>query len=292
MFAQEASLLDEMRSGSRYPEGRSGNIDASIVTGRGVQALMGGFDTQVRSAQQVHAEALRDVIAMCFEMDEKLWPDQTRSVRGNDNGTPYSINYTPSKDIKGDYTIDVTYGLMAGLDPNRALVWGLQARGDKLISRDFLRRNLPVAINPSDEERRIDVEDMRDYLKQGVAGYIQSLPLMAQQGQDPAQVIRVVTAVVQGRKKGRAIEDLLEEAFEPPEQEEADQGQESGPPGMDGAPPGPGGLDQSGRMPGVAPGQQGMGPGGRPDMRQLLTSLSGNGQPRMSASVLKRQPIG
>jgi len=25
----------------------------------------------------------------------------------------------------------------AGLDPNRALVFGLQARGDKLISRDF-----------------------------------------------------------------------------------------------------------------------------------------------------------
>jgi len=44
-FAESELLQQEMRIGSRYPEGRSGSIDASVVTGQGVQALMGGFDT-------------------------------------------------------------------------------------------------------------------------------------------------------------------------------------------------------------------------------------------------------
>ncbi len=38
-FAQQQVLEGELRLGSRYPESRTGNIDSSIVTGRGVQAL-------------------------------------------------------------------------------------------------------------------------------------------------------------------------------------------------------------------------------------------------------------
>ena len=129
--------------GARYPEGRQGVSQGSIVTGRGVEALMGGFDTQVKTAQLVLAEALKQVFELCFEMDEKLFGNVEKTVRGVDAGAPYEITYTPLKDIDGDYTVDVTYGLMAGLNPNQALVFGLQARGDQLISRDFLRRQMP-----------------------------------------------------------------------------------------------------------------------------------------------------
>ena len=52
-FTEQALLQQELRTGTRYPEGRTGNIDASIITGQGVQALMGGFDTQVKSAQAI-----------------------------------------------------------------------------------------------------------------------------------------------------------------------------------------------------------------------------------------------
>jgi hypothetical protein len=51
-FTEQQVLLNELRTGTRYPESRTGNIDASIITGQGVQALMGGFDTQVKSAKQ------------------------------------------------------------------------------------------------------------------------------------------------------------------------------------------------------------------------------------------------
>ncbi len=60
---------------------------------------MGGFDTQVKTAQQVLAEALKQVFELCFEMDEKLFGNYEKTVRGVDAGAPYEVTYTPKKDI-------------------------------------------------------------------------------------------------------------------------------------------------------------------------------------------------
>jgi len=60
---------------------------------------------------------------MCFEMDEKLWPNERKEIRGTSNGTPFEESYTPSKDIQGSHQVDVSYGFAAGMDPNRALVF-------------------------------------------------------------------------------------------------------------------------------------------------------------------------
>jgi hypothetical protein len=97
-FTEQQLLNQELRVGARYPEGRTGNIDASIVTGQGVQALMGAFDTQVKSAQAIFAAALRDVIRLCFEVDESIYPEE-KTIRGVDSGSPYEITYNPKKDI-------------------------------------------------------------------------------------------------------------------------------------------------------------------------------------------------
>jgi len=296
-FAQAEVLEQEMRLGARYPEGRSGNIDASIITGRGVQALMGGFDTQVKTAQDVIGEALADSLSLALELDEKLWPDSEKKLRGSENGSPYEIKYRPSKDIAGETVVDAAYGLLAGLDPNRALVWGLQARGDKLISRSFLRRNLPTSVNVSEEERAIDTEEYRDALGQGVQGLAASLPAMAQAGQDPTQAIMQIAKIIDARRKGKSVEDAVLEAFEPPEPPKDSTG--AGLP-VDPADPmsagpgdaGPGGSPSGdGLMPGVAPGQAAAGPGGRPDLMQLMATLRGNGTPGLTASVQRRTPI-
>ena len=297
---QENALLDqEMRTGARYPEGRLGQQSGSIVTGRGVQALMGGFDTQVKTAQAVLAEAFRKVMYLCFKMDETLFGNVTKEVRGINAGAAYELNYTPKKDIDGDYYCDVTYGLMAGLDPNRALVFGLQARGDKLISRDFLRRQMPWEMNVTAEEEKVEVEQLRDALIQAVAGYAQALPAMASQGQDPSKVLRSMAMVIHGRQKGDAIEDVVAEAFAPePEPQMSPEmataaGEAQGAPGQapSGEPQLPPGLDASGRMQGVAPGQQGMAPGGRPALQTLLAGLSSSGAANLSAGVVRRTAV-
>lgn len=291
-FAEQGMLDGELRAGSRYPEARTGNVDGSIVTGRGVQALMGGFDSQIRTGQAMFARTFENLIAKALRLDEKLWPNVERTMRGNNDGTPYEIKYKPSRDIKGDYTVDVEYGLLAGLDPNRALVFGLQARGDKLISRDFLRRQMPFSLDATEEEQIVDIEEMRDALKNAVAGYAQSIPALAQQGQDPGTVLSTVAEIIEGRERGRPIEEVVREAFTPeepsPEEQAMMDAQVAGGPagGLGGD-----GLNPDGTMRGVAPGQQGMGPGGRPDLNVLLASLGSRGEPNLTAGVSRRIPV-
>ena len=276
VFQETGALDQELRVGSRYPQGRLGQQSGSIVTGRGVEALMGGFDTQVKTAQAVFAETFRHVMALCFKMDEKLFGDVKKEVRGVTAGAPYEISYVPSKDIAGDYWVDVSYGMMAGLDPNRALVFGLQARGDKLISRDFLRRQMPWDMNVTQEEEKVEVEELRDSLMQAMASYAQALPAMAAQGQDPTKILTAMAAVIKGRQTGDNIEDLVVAAFAPPpvSPEEAAAGE----------PPAPG-------VPGQAPaGALPQPPQAPSALQQLAAGLSSSGQPNLSANVTRRQP--
>jgi hypothetical protein len=283
---QESALLDqELRVGSRYPQGRLGQQSGSIVTGRGVEALMGGFDTQVKTAQAVFAEAFRHVMRICFTMDEKVFGDVEKEVRGVNAGAPYEINYIPSKDIQGDYWCDVSYGMMAGLDPNRALVFGLQARGDKLISRDFLRRQMPWEMNVTMEEQHVEVESLRDALVAAVASYANAIPQLASQGQDPSKIINSIADAIKGRMAGDNIEDVVSKAFAPEVSPEVAAAGEAEAPGQ--APTGeptPEAAPQGGAP---MPAQGG---GGMPSMQNLLAGLSSSGRPALSASVSRRSP--
>jgi hypothetical protein len=286
-----ASLEQELMKSTRYNEARGGSIDASIITGKGVQALMGSFNTVVTTGQAVVGEALRCAIEMAFEMDEKLWPDLQKTIRGIVNGTPFEENYVPRKDIKGVYTVDVTYGFAAGQDPARAIVALLQLRGDQLVSRDFVQRQLPMDIDIVQLQTQIDNEQMTDALKQGVMAYVQQLGAIAAQGGDVTQLLTEVAAIISKREKGTPLHEAVLEAFTPktaPEQQGMPQGP-PGPGGGAGGPQGPGGIQ--GLPPGVAAGQQGMAPGGRPGLMELLAGLSGNNA-RMGATIQRRQPIG
>ena len=187
---------------------------------------------------------------------------------------------------------------MAGLDPNRALVFGLQARGDKLISRDFLRRQMPWELNVTLEEEKVEIEELRDALVAAVGGYAQAIPTLASQGQDPSKAIYAIAQAIKGRQKGESIEDVIEQAFTPQESPEVAAAGEAPAPGQapTGGPSGqegqlPEGLQASGRLSGVAPGQQGMAPGGRPALQTLLAGLSSSGAPELSSAVLRRQPV-
>ena len=295
LFQESAALDQELRVGGRYPEGRLGNMSGSIVTGRGVEALMGGFDTQVKTAQTVFAESLTQVMALCFEVDEKIFKNVRKTVQGMDAGAPFQVEYTPSKDIAGEYVVDVTYGLMAGLNPNQALVFGLQARGDQLISRDFLRRQMPWEINVTQEEQKIEVEKMRDSLLAAVSGLAQSLPALVQSGQDPSQFIGKLAAIIDGRLKGDAIETIVAQVFapEPPPSAPGSQPAVPGSPEQAAAAAGGGvsGLNPlTGSPTGVAPGQVGV--GGKPPIQYLLAGLTSRGKPTLASSVTRMMPAG
>jgi hypothetical protein len=261
-FTEQALLNQELRVGARYPEGRTGNIDASIVTGQGVQALMGAFDTQVKSAQAVFASALRDVISICFEVDQKIFPME-KTIRGVDSGAPYEITYSPVKDIKGDFSADVRYGMLAGLNPAQGLIFMLQALGGGLISKDMAMRELPFTVNVSQEIEKIEIENMRQALLTSLEQYTQAIPQIAAQGGDASQIVAKIAQVIKARQKGRAIEDAIEDIFAP-----AEQVPPAGAPSMVEQPsPAPAGVPVGGAL---TPGPEA---GGVPDIMSLLAGL-------------------
>lgn len=280
-FTEQQLLNQELRVGARYPEGRTGNIDASIVTGQGVQALMGAFDTQVKSAQAIFASALRDVISLCFEVDEVFF-DVAKTIRGVDAGSPYSLEYKPSKDIKKDYSADVRYGMLAGLNPAQGLIFMLQALGGKLISKDMAMRELPFNVNVTQEQEKIEVEDMRNALIGSIQAYTQTIPQMAAGGQDPTDIVRKIASVIKSRQKGQAIEDAIEEIFAPQQQVPSAGAQPSveQPSPAPAAAPVEGALPQEGGAP--APEQA-------PNIQSLLSSLSGTGQASASVRTIQRR---
>lgn len=284
---QEGSMLDmEARQAMRSPEVRSGNIDASIITGRGVQALMGGFNTVITTGQAVISHALSRALEMCFEMDEKLWANEKKVVTGVVQGTPFEESYVPRKDIDGSYTTDVTYGFAAGQDPARAIVALLQLRGDQLVSRDFVQRQLPMDLDVVQLQTQIDNEQFTDALKQGIMGYMQSILPMAQQGMvDPVDALAKTAKLIEEREKGTSVHDAVLKVFKPKEQP-AGQAQDPLAALMGGGgQPGAGGAPQGSTAPTGAGNPQGL------DMMSLLAGLTGKGEATMSARTQRQTGI-
>lgn len=215
LFPEQQNLAQEQRVGSRYPEGRSGNIDASIITGQGVQALMGTFDTQIQTFHRLNEPALEDVLGMCFEMDQKLWPNEPRSVRVRDAGSPVEITYSPAKDIKNDYSVDVSYGAVAGLDPNRSLIFLLQAVSGGFLSRETGRKHMPIDVDQVAETRRMNTEAIRDSLLQSVAATAQAIPQMAAAGQDPREIVEQMAQIIKYIDQGKTMEEAVALVFAP-----------------------------------------------------------------------------
>jgi hypothetical protein len=286
-FTEQSLLNQEMRVGSRYPEGRTGNVDASIVTGQGVQALMGAFDTQVKSAQAIFASSLRSVISLCFEVDELIFPEE-KTIRGVDSGSPYEITYSPKKDIKGDYSADVRYGMLAGLNPAQGLIFMLQALGGGLISKDMAMRELPFTVNVTQELEKIEIENMRSSLLGALTAYTQAIPQLAASGGDPSKLINDIATVIKARQKGRAIEDAIADVFAPkqvPSAGAAPSSVEQPSPAPTGAPAGGSLPSPEAMMGGGAPAAP---QGGAPDLMSLLSSLSSSGEANASVRSIRR----
>lgn len=272
LFPEQQMLAQEQRLGSRYPEGRSGSIDASIITGQGVQALMGTFDTQVQTFQRLNSTALEDVMAICFEMDQLRWGNTKKTRRIKDNGAPREYTYTPAKDIKDNFTTDVSYGTIAGLDPNRALVFTLQALAGGLISKTTARKSLPVQMNVDAEGQQIDLEHMDESIAASLAALPQAIPQMAMSGVDPRELALQVVKARDLVAKGKSVSDAIQEVFAPKQVEDP---QAAAPPPAIGA-PGAAGAPQD-------------------DASQMLMMLSGmspsGANPQMSANVSSMQPV-
>jgi hypothetical protein len=295
----------ESKQGARYPDARTGGVKGSIITGRGVEAMLGTFDTQIKTAQVLFKQALEIATSLCFEMDVALWPNLRKTIDGTMSGKSFEIQYVPARDISDNHTCTTTYGFAAGMTPDRAIVTLLQLRGDKLIQRDTFRRALPFDIDPDEEQRGLDLEVLEDGLMQGFLALMQGLGPMMAQGVDVTNILQSASTVIEMRGKGTPLHKAIQEAMKPPEPEEQEQPPpEQGPPGQEQPPGAPGaeqgeglpgspgsGIRPSGLPQGVAPGQIQNGPGGMPSILSMISEMK-NGKANMQAGVMRKVPTG
>ena len=233
---------------------------------------MGAFDTQVKSAQAIFAAALRDVIRLCFEVDETIFPEE-KTIRGVDSGSPYEITYKPTKDIKGDYSADVRYGMLAGLNPAQGLIFMLQALGGGLISKDMAMRELPFTVNVTQELEKIEIENMRTSLLGSLTALSQAIPQMVAGGQDASGIVNKIAAVIKARQKGQALEDAIEATFAP-QQPVPSAGVSTSM--VEQTSPAPSGAPAGGALPPEQGGE--MVPQQAPDIQTILSSLTASGK--------------
>jgi hypothetical protein len=319
VMLQGQTMEKEFMDGSRFPKIRTGNLNASIITGRGVEALADISESQLSAHRTILVRIYQELIGLCYEADVKVFGDIQKSITSVSSGVPYEVRYVPSKVIKEDYTITAKYGLMAGLDPNRWLVFGLQARADKIFSRDYMRREFPADIDVEDEAIKVDIENMEEALMQSLMGWAQSIPVLAGQGQDPSKPVLAIVNAIDARRKGKSVTEAISNVFlaEKEEQDrlaaeqQAMMAEQMAGAGTEGLPTGgeemigpdglplpagasegvPEGLSATGLIRGVAPGQQGMMPGGRPDLATLLAGLTSRGEPNLQANITRNVAI-
>lgn len=295
-FALTGQLDRNIKEGARYPEARTGGVQGNIITGKGVEALMGTMDTQIMTMQRVIGLALEQVTELCFQVELAYWPDLRKTIHGTYSGRPYQLTYTPSKTFSDTTGVKVSYGFASGMNPSNAMVAMLQLLGGGIVSRDTVRLNLPFDIDIAQEQMAIDTQEMNDGLKQGFLASLQAMSVLVTQGQDPRQLLLSASKAIELRQKGKALHEAIAEAFEPPEPTPEEQAlAEAGPPGSPGAGPDglPPGMGPAGRMQGVPPGQAGRPPGGMPNVQSLLSSLRGGGaDPRMEVSTIRKTGIG
>lgn len=275
----ENELLDrEIQSGARMSKVQ--DDIPSIVTGPGMANLNMSYSTQIATAQEIVGDALRRAFGMALEMDEKYWPNVRKTVNGTASGAPFTESYTPSKDIKGDYTVSVTYGMTAGMDPNRAIVFLLQLRADNAIDRDTMQRQLPFEIDVDQLQRRVDIEQMQDALKQGVFALLANAPMMGEQGIDPLKTLQRAAEIIKDRENGKPIHEAVLEAFKPDEQAAPQDPMAAMMQQLMGG--GGGGVP--------ADGTAGQAPGAAPDLAMVLAGLTSGGNPNLQYNVSRRIP--
>ena len=139
-------------------------------------------------------------------------------------------------------------------------------------------RELPFGVNVTLEQEKIEIEKMRDALVGSLASMAQAIPQMAMQGQDPTRLINQMAEIIDMRKKGRTIEEAVQEVFKPENPPVGAEEQSEQP-----VPSAPGAAPAGGAQPQM--------PQGRPDLQTMLSSLSGEGQGRTAVRTTRERAI-
>lgn len=191
-FRESTGLTDPM-TGSGAPNLRGG---------RALDTFMGiAVDKRIATLHRLAETVYPHLADLCFAVYEG-WRPSTRYVMFSGwHGDKGHVEFVPMTHLAESHKMVASYAI-AGMDAQQTTVGLGQLLGTKLISRDSARRRHPYIDDPEGEARRIDAEEMEDFVKA-------ALGQQAIQGQVPATFL---AAVHRYRKQGKTIFEAVEEA--------------------------------------------------------------------------------
>ena len=233
VFMQIDRLERQLRIGGHYPVTEDAISPNSWVTGQGLTKLTGGVDSAVGEYHTAIAAACQLIDSYRLSWTEAAGGGEPRPLLVGQSER--KSEYLPSE-IKGRYTTERIYGVMAGWDENAKIVNGMNLVAGKILPRQVVRENLVGLTDPAEMEDLIIQEDTGQALIGMLAG-------KAAQG-DP----RAEMALIEIHANPGQVDRILKKFYTPqaptmsPEEMAMIQGAMAGQgaPGAPGA-PGPGG---------------------------------------------------
>lgn len=154
------SIMDQARRQAMEPAQRSGEAGASIVSAKGVNALLGSFNAELASAQGDAEEILADLTSATAALDEQ-WCAGLKQIHVADHtGEMKDEQYDPEVLFKGDHRFTVSYGDRTGLDENQHLTRIATVRSLEGMSKRSFMNKTGMVENALDEETDIAIEKL------------------------------------------------------------------------------------------------------------------------------------
>ena len=147
---------------NRNPEVRQGEVSSkgSYTSAKTLEQLSEAIDTVVGRQWDLTSVGFQKLFAIAFKMDEMLWPNESKNVRGVIKNQKFRDSYIPSKDIKGRWAINVDYGF--GLTGYQGFLMQLQAKDAGMQSKRRAMEEMPGVSDVDDLMREIELETMDD----------------------------------------------------------------------------------------------------------------------------------
>ena len=188
LFQQVDRLERQLRMVGGYPVTDDSQSPNSFVTGAGLNELNSTMSLMINEYREIIRHGLQKMDEKRLELDVLLgmqFPELNKKpIQGFYAGTAFSENYSPIKDIGGDYRTRRIYGVMAGFDEPQKIVTGLQLLQAGVIDVETLQDNIDGLENIAKVQERIRKNKAENVL-------FESVLARSAQG-DPAATMAVI----------------------------------------------------------------------------------------------------
>jgi hypothetical protein len=159
-FGRLMNLFDRQADA---PEVLRGTLDSAIVSGKGVDSLLGPVSGRIELRHHYIFPRIEWMNYISLMMWEKFWPDEQSSLDGTVAAfikpSQFVTTFSPTE-LGGDYRNRVYMNSYAYLDQNAQVVLGLQLVQNQIISKETLRGELGVVVDPQQEKEQIKKESI------------------------------------------------------------------------------------------------------------------------------------